>query len=154
MTPNNDPAMEAALEIIQDLGASTEDHARVAAIIRQHYPQPSRAVIEQAVERMAFAHKMARHNPYYLKQCHDETESALTALRAQLNAPGEPTDSDDTAIVDWLLKQGLCWRGCDTEITSEHWRVGHGTEWLYRSGGGRDRIRAAMLQQAKKEATP
>lgn len=54
---------------------------------------------------------------------------------------------EDKARIDWLLSQGLCWRDCDKEIPGEYWVVGERTEWLYRAGGGRDRIDAARKGQ-------
>jgi len=34
-----------------------------------------------------------------------------------------------TAVVEWLQKQGVCWRGAD--IIDGSWRIGEETEWLY-----------------------
>jgi len=33
-------------------------------------------------ERLRFAHRMAKHNPFYLKQCADEAEQALALLQS------------------------------------------------------------------------
>jgi len=60
---------------------------------------------------------------------------------------------EDKERLDWLLMQGVCWRGCDTEYPEENWVVGSTTEWLYSHHGksGRSRIDAA---KARKEAQP
>lgn len=50
----------------------------------------------------------------------------------------------DSERLDWLLKTGLCWKGCDKENPPEHWVVGENTEWLYGQNRGRERLDAAI----------
>ena len=52
----------------------------------------------------------------------------------------------DKERLDWLLKQGLCFRGADK--FDENWRVGHETEWLYERQDARKTIDAAKQAQA------
>ena len=162
-----DPAMECA-EKIDGLffGAFTNDTVKsIAAIIRQHYPQP-RAVIEpparaaiamavEALERCLVKDDEGNYPDevaFYEKTLHPAAESALPALRAHLDtAPGEPTDRE---MLDWLEKQNgvaaCSWDGgkklalaCVTPDEMNR---------LKEFPSIRSAIRAAM--QAKKEATP
>jgi len=50
----------------------------------------------------------------------------------------------DTKRLEWLLQQGVCWRGADMEFPDEHWVIGNETEWQYGTGRGRDRIDKAV----------
>ena len=47
----------------------------------------------------------------------------------------------DKERLDWLLKQGLCFR--DADKFDPNWRVGNETEWLYGKQDARQAIDAA-----------
>lgn len=83
--------------------------------------------------------KMLADNATHWKEARDECERQFQAKVAEIAEL-----LDDSAMLDWLLGQGLCWRDCDKEVPAEHWVVGPQTEWLYRNNGGRGRIQDAM----------
>lgn len=56
---------------------------------------------------------------------------------------------EDSELLNFLLKRGVCWRDCDKEFEGEYWTVGHETEWLYGLDRGRERIRAARAKEDK-----
>ncbi len=61
---------------------------------------------------------------------------------------------EDSELLSWLLKRGVCWRDCDKELAGEFWTVGHDTEWLYDQVRGRERIRTAINAARAKGAQP
>jgi hypothetical protein len=56
--------------------------------------------------------------------------------------------NEDTARLDWLISQGLCWRNADLHIAG--WRIGHETEWLYNAGDGARKVIDAARAEPKK----
>jgi len=95
--PNNDPAMEAAKEIDSaEMPAMSQflthgqcrdaRHAKIATIIRTHYPLPPRDAIEQAVGALerARTHILDHGNDKLMAPVIERADSALTSLRTLL----------------------------------------------------------------------
>lgn len=92
-----------------------------------------------------------------VKQQSDSTrnwakESAALKIRVGVLERENAALREDSELLSWLLKRGVCWRDCDKELEGEFWTVGHDTEWLYDQVRGRERIRAAVAAPRTKEA--